>query len=102
MNKARIRQLIQNGEGLSVEFKECRNRLNKNLFQTICAFLNRNGGDILLGVGDRGNITGIDACPVLSGKRPENQFKGSHIQRSGCQYADSQRISKCLPGQIHY
>jgi ATP-dependent DNA helicase RecG len=38
MNTARIRQLIQNGEALSVEFKECRNRLNKNLVQTICAF----------------------------------------------------------------
>ncbi len=59
MNPSRIRQLIQSGEGLSLEFKECRNQLNKSLFQTICAFLNRNGGDILLGVDDRGNITGI-------------------------------------------
>jgi len=64
MNPARIRQLIQNGEGLSVEFKECRNRLNKSLFQTICAFLNRNGGDILLGVDDHGNITGVDPDAV--------------------------------------
>jgi len=60
MNKAGIKKLIRKGEGLSIEFKECRNKLNKDVFESICAFLNRNGGDLILGVNDRGKITGID------------------------------------------
>ena len=60
MNKTRIKKLIHEGEDISIEFKECRNKLNKNVFESICAFLNRNGGDIILGVNDRGKITGID------------------------------------------
>ena len=42
MNQARVRHLIQDGENLSVEFKACRNRLTKNVFETISAFLNSN------------------------------------------------------------
>jgi ATP-dependent DNA helicase RecG len=34
--------------------------LPKNLFETICAFLNRNGGLILLGVNDDKTIEGIN------------------------------------------
>ena len=37
---------IADGENITTEFKECRNRLPKNLFETICAFLNRMGGGI--------------------------------------------------------
>jgi len=59
MNKTGIRKLIDSGEGISIEFKECRNSLNKGVFRSICAFLNRNGGDLLLGVNDRGKIAGI-------------------------------------------
>lgn len=59
MNKAGIRKLIHKGEVISVEFKECRNKLNKNVYKSICAFLNRNGGDLILGVNDRGKIMGI-------------------------------------------
>jgi len=43
-----IPQLIENGEGISLEFKRARNKLPQNLFETICAFLNRNGGIVLL------------------------------------------------------
>ena len=59
MNKTGIKKLIRKGEGISIEFKECRNKLNKSVFKSICAFLNRNGGDLILGVNDRGRITGI-------------------------------------------
>jgi predicted HTH transcriptional regulator len=52
MNETGIKKLIRNGEGISVEFKECRNKLNKDVFESICAFLNRNGGDLILGVND--------------------------------------------------
>lgn len=56
----RIKQIIGQGEGLTVEYKEARTDLPKSLFETICAFLNREGGSILLGVRDDGTVLGID------------------------------------------
>lgn len=46
-------------EGLHVEFKESYDSLPKNLFETICAFLNTEGGTIYLGIDDTGKIKGI-------------------------------------------
>jgi ATP-dependent DNA helicase RecG len=60
----RIKSLIKNGENISVEFKKCEFDLPKNIFETICAFLNRNGGEILLGVEDDGTLSGIEKSEV--------------------------------------
>ncbi|GAB1483666.1 hypothetical protein MASR2M78_24820 [Treponema sp.] len=60
----RIRSVIKEGEGLRVEFKTCKNAINKDVYQTVCAFLNRYGGEILLGVDDAGTITGIDPAAI--------------------------------------
>ncbi len=60
MESRQILKLIKQGEGKKLEFKESANKLPGNLFETICAFLNTGGGEILLGVSDEGNITGID------------------------------------------
>ena len=54
-----IQNLLSQGEGLRCEFKEAYDSLPKNLFETVCAFLNTDGGTILLGVNNRGNITGV-------------------------------------------
>jgi len=54
-----IRKLIANGEGTNVEFKECQHTITNDVYQTVCAFLNSNGGEILLGVCDNGTIQGI-------------------------------------------
>lgn len=59
-----ILKKIAGGESITTEFKECRNKLPKNLFETICAFLNRMGGDIFLGVADDGAITGVEESCV--------------------------------------
>ena len=56
-----IREIIAKGEGLTIEYKTAHRTLPHNLFETICAFLNRIGGDILLGVNDNGEIVGVDA-----------------------------------------
>lgn len=66
MNPERIRKLLQQKESLRLEFKEARTSLPDNLFDTICAMLNRDGGDILLGVDDAGHITGIDPRSIRS------------------------------------
>ncbi|MDR1961702.1 MAG: putative DNA binding domain-containing protein [Gracilibacteraceae bacterium] len=52
-------QLIRDGEGLTVEFKRCARELPKSVYKTVCAFSNRYGGYILLGVEDDGEISGI-------------------------------------------
>ena len=57
---ADLKALIKQGEGISVEFKECRRTINRNVYETVCAFLNRHGGSLLLGVSDSGEVTGVD------------------------------------------
>lgn len=54
-----IKKLIIKGEGISLEFKEARESLPESFFETVCAFLNRNGGSILLGVSDSGKYIGV-------------------------------------------
>ena len=56
----RFEKLIAQGEGISIEFKECKDALPKNIFETLCAFLNRFGGDIFLGLKNDGTIVGVD------------------------------------------
>ncbi|KAA6317901.1 hypothetical protein EZS27_032016, partial [termite gut metagenome] len=55
----KIKMLIAQGEGLMIEFKKSREELPRSVFESICAFMNRKGGHILLGVTDDGSIEGI-------------------------------------------
>jgi ATP-dependent DNA helicase RecG len=59
MVENKIRTIINDGEGLRIEFKTCSTAVPKNVYHTVCAFLNRYGGEILLGVTDKGQIEGI-------------------------------------------
>ncbi len=45
-----IEDIIDKGEGISVEFKKATHKLPDSLFETLCAFLNRNGGIVILGL----------------------------------------------------
>ncbi|MCK5559573.1 MAG: putative DNA binding domain-containing protein, partial [Thermoplasmata archaeon] len=56
----RLQQLLSREEGINLEFKEARKAIPSNLFETVCAMLNRDGGDIILGVDDNGKVIGID------------------------------------------
>ena len=47
-------------EHLALEFKTATNALPKSFFDTVCAFLNMDGGLIVLGVADNGTILGVD------------------------------------------
>ncbi|MCK5685806.1 putative DNA binding domain-containing protein [bacterium] len=60
MNIKHLLDIIAHGEGLHTEFKEAGNHLPDNLFDTVCAFLNTDGGMIFLGVSDNGSIVGVD------------------------------------------
>ncbi|MDR1023524.1 MAG: putative DNA binding domain-containing protein, partial [Prevotellaceae bacterium] len=59
LTKKEIKVRIAQGEGLNVEFKAAAGTLPRNVYETICAFLNRKGGYIFLGVRDNGKIEGI-------------------------------------------
>ena len=59
-NKQKILKLIAEGESRTLEFKESKNNISRCVYETVCAFLNRNGGILLLGVSDSGKIIGID------------------------------------------
>lgn len=64
MSIERVNQLLKQKENLRLEFKEAKSILPDNLFETICAFLNRAGGDILLGVADNGSALGVNEVRV--------------------------------------
>lgn len=58
-NSEQLAALIREGEGLTMEFKACGGGLSRDVYETVCAFLNRHGGTILLGVQDDGTVAGI-------------------------------------------
>ena len=59
MDAKELRKIIRQGEGLTTEFKRAKNALPSNLFDSVVAFLNRNGGNIILGVTDDKKIEGV-------------------------------------------
>jgi ATP-dependent DNA helicase RecG len=59
MNLKQLTALINKGESSSLEFKKSTGLL-RDIFETICAFLNGNGGTVLIGVTDAGKIIGQD------------------------------------------
>jgi ATP-dependent DNA helicase RecG len=56
MKKEELTQILQEGEGQFVEFKE---KLDNSLVKEIVAFANASGGKIFLGVDDSGKVNGI-------------------------------------------
>jgi len=59
-----VNRLLRQKENIRLEFKEAKNTLPANMFESICAMLNRDGGDILLGVADTGTVVGIDPAAL--------------------------------------
>ncbi len=59
MTSKKLNEFLQQGEGLEIEFKTSRFELNKNVFESVCAFLNRKGGHLLLGINNNGKAEGV-------------------------------------------
>jgi ATP-dependent DNA helicase RecG len=59
-----MKKLLAAGEGLTVEFKECVNRLSGNVYETVCSFSNRYGGHLILGVKNGGTAIGVNVEAV--------------------------------------
>lgn len=64
VKKESLKKIISSGESITVEFKESKKKLNKNVYDSVCAFLNRHGGHLFLGVKDNGDIAGVDKDAV--------------------------------------
>jgi ATP-dependent DNA helicase RecG len=62
MTKKELQQLIEQGEGYTVEFKRS---LNSDFKKELVAFANASGGNILLGVNDDGTIASIKITNAL-------------------------------------
>ncbi|MFN2257581.1 MAG: helix-turn-helix domain-containing protein, partial [Desulfuromonadaceae bacterium] len=50
VKEEQILKEIRKGENIEREFKTCRNQINRDIYETVCAFLNRHGGVLFLGV----------------------------------------------------
>ena len=61
-----LQYLINQGEGLRIEFKDARNSVPSSFYETVVSFSNTDGGTILLGVDDQGNVNGIDEAAEVS------------------------------------
>ena len=59
MTAEKIKELCLKGEGVMIEYKSCTDRISGSVYETVCSFLNRGGGEILLGVNDGGEVVGV-------------------------------------------
>ena len=66
MTQSQLQNMINAGENISVEFKKCETELNSSVFETVCSFLNRSGGHLILEVADNGSIVGVNANCIES------------------------------------
>ena len=106
-----IRKLLEQGEGISVEFKKSTNQLPDNYFETVCAFLNRNGGSILLGVSDTKIVEGVnpDLAVILLknianlSNNPQKLFPAFLIEPEIISYNGKMLIHAFIPisSQVH-
>ena len=85
--------LIAMKEGGRVEFKETTGQLERGM-ETLCAFLNGEGGSVLFGVNDKGKIIGQEVSDktkrgiVLYKRRVlESWGRGIALMRSECRNA---------------
>lgn len=68
MNESRIKELIAQGEGIDIEFKTAQFQLPGNLLESVCSMLNRQGGEIILGIANNGEMKGVIPGSVQSMK----------------------------------
>ena len=75
-NTETIQSLIDSGEGYNVEFKVRVPSKVRELTEEICAFANADGGYLLIGVDDNGQIigTGLEVTGESTGKMLKEQI----------------------------
>ncbi|MDR2533289.1 MAG: putative DNA binding domain-containing protein [Tannerellaceae bacterium] len=69
MDEKELKLIIKKGENAFVEFSKCATELTDSVFQSVCAFLNKEGGKLIIGVHDFGQVVGVAEiflCNMLS------------------------------------
>jgi ATP-dependent DNA helicase RecG len=87
MNMSIIRKWIQQGESETVEFKKSTAELSKTM-ETLCGFLNHQGGKVIIGVNEKGKMVGQtisdatrrEVAQALQKFEPTNPIKIFFIQ----------------------
>ena len=64
MESKQLEHIIQQGEGLRVEFKEATDSVPASFYETVVSFSNTDGGTLLLGVDDNGIVKGVNPQAV--------------------------------------
>ena len=64
MTPDKLKTIIAQKEGTEIEFKESKDSLARKVYESICAFLNRRGGHVVLGAKDNGEIVGVNPAKV--------------------------------------
>lgn len=59
MDLKTLHSILEIGETIAVEFKRCGNGIESDVYESVCSFLNRFGGDLFLGVLNDGTIMGL-------------------------------------------
>ena len=49
MDAKTLKTIFEIGETIAVEFKRCGNGIENDVYETVCSFLNRFGGDLFMG-----------------------------------------------------
>jgi ATP-dependent DNA helicase RecG len=111
MQNEKIEKLLPRGEGIDIEFKKSLFKLNRNVFETVCAFLNRKGGNILLGINDSGEVEGIaegqaqqiiDSL-ITTANNPQKLNPPYYLSANALNYHDKKIIHCYVPesSQVH-
>jgi ATP-dependent DNA helicase RecG len=67
INRKHLAALLKKGEGQMVEFKRSTAEL-QGAMQSLCAFLNGSGGNVIIGVGPDGRLIGQDISDATQQK----------------------------------
>ena len=65
MELKQLIHIIEQGEGLRIEFKEATDSVPGSFYETVASFSNTDGGTLLLGVNDHGVVTGINSAAAV-------------------------------------
>lgn len=67
MTYEKLKTIFETRETIAVEFKRCGGEVESDVYESVCSFLNRFGGDIFLGVLNDGTVRGVPpkAAPDL-------------------------------------
>lgn len=82
MTQDELSKLIHGREKRTLEYKTAWSDVPSNLFETVCAFLNRDGGIIVLGAQDDGSLNGVN--PASANQMCKNIANMSNNEQKLC------------------